>query len=917
MQSFISETLENILSEHTSLEEAVFIFPSQRAGVFVKHTLKKKISRGFLPEISSIETFVECISGLSKVDALQLLFHFYTIYRKVEKHPEPFEVFSSWASTALQDFNEMDQHLIDANDILDSLRDLQRMKKWSVDGVFKETPLIKDHFIFMERLGIYYQELYSFLLDKQLGYQGLMYREAVKKTPSFLEKNRHKKFFFIGFNALNKAEESLFQAFLEEGNTEVYWDIDRYFYESSHSAGKFIRRYKNEWSYYRKNALKIVSDNFSTKKNIQTIGAVKNVAQLKYAGEILKSFDNHDKTVFVLGDESLLSVALSSIPENVGSVNITMGFPLQNLPASQLITAIFQLFLTQNTLPKSTKKQFYHKDVSRFFKNPLVLQLVPIEKQKKLLNTQITMVRENNSMLNLARLHPLIALFDKQIRTLLLSIFSPILSVDEFIDRILKLFEKMTDHVSGLEKESLFRLHSALTQLQILDRGKNYFKNIKTLYEFYKTVLVNEKLSFQGAPLEGLQLMGLLETRGLDFENVLISSVNEQVIPSNSTLNSLIPFDIKVTFGLPTYKEKDAIYSHHFFRLLQRAKNIYLLYNTENDAFGNGEKSRFIAQLEMIRKELSATFVAPKVITEQKERIKIDKNSNLLERLKKLAEKGISPSAITNYLYNPIAFYKQKVLGIGQLVAVEETVASNTLGTIVHQTLEALYRPYVNQFLTTQHLDLMLQRFQKLVTESFAKQFKNGVIDTGKNRLAFEVTNQFVRRFLTNERNGLSKHRIKILGIEIPLEASITVSGIDFPIKIKGIVDRVDEFDGQVRIIDYKTGKVNPSELKILNFEEIPTVKHSKAVQLLLYAYLYSQAQPQKQHRPLQAGMISFKNLKKGILRVNFSNKTSRPDYEIDSEKLEKFIHQIKNVLREIYSPSVPFQEPKSLSFKA
>ena len=264
MQTFISDTLDDILINNASFEDCVFILPSQRAGVFVKDTFKTKIVSGFLPEILTIESFIGQISEISKADAIQLLFHFYAIYCEIEEHPDAFDVFSSWAFVILQDFNEIDQYLISPESIFTYLRDVQRLKKWSVKGEFKETKLIKDHFIFMERLGVYYTKFYSFLIDQKIGYQGVMYREAVKKAEVFIEKHAHKKFFFIGFNALNKAEESLFKLFLENGQSEVYWDIDHAFFDTNHAAGNFIRKYKKEWKYYEKNKIKQISSHFNS-----------------------------------------------------------------------------------------------------------------------------------------------------------------------------------------------------------------------------------------------------------------------------------------------------------------------------------------------------------------------------------------------------------------------------------------------------------------------------------------------------------------------------------------------------------------------------------------------------------------------------------------------------------------------------
>jgi len=560
MQTFISETIDDILIKQPSFEDCVFILPSQRAGVFVKDTFKKKIVNGFLPEIKTIESFVSEISEITKADSIQLLFHFYSIYCEIEKHPDTFDVFSSWASVVLQDFNEIDQYLVNSNDIFTYLRDIQRMKKWSVKGEFKETELIKDHLIYMEKLGVYYSKFYLFLLEKKVGYQGLMYREATKRVYQFLEKNSHKKFFFIGFNALNKAEETLFKIILDNQSSEIYWDIDAAFFDTAHSAGSFIRKYKKEWSYFEKNKLKLIANNFSSQKNIEIIGAPKNISQLKYAGEILEKLNNHESTALVLGDESLLSVALNSIPKNVSGINITMGYPLQNVPTSQLITSIFQLFITQDTLQKSASNKFYHKDVIRFFKNPVIYQLVNGDASETILTIENNISNQNNTFIDVSTIESYLNSLDKKNSSLLLAIFKPFITVEDFMTRILNLLDGAKDHVSVLEKEYLYRFHNAFNQLINLNKTKKYFQNIKTIYQFYKRIIANEKMSFQGEPLNGLQLMGMLETRVLDFENVIITSVNENIIPSSATQNSFIPFDVKVQFGLPTYREKDAIY---------------------------------------------------------------------------------------------------------------------------------------------------------------------------------------------------------------------------------------------------------------------------------------------------------------------------------------------------------------------
>ena len=912
MQSFISETLDDILQTTESFENVVFVLPSQRAKVFVKQTFKDKIVVGFLPEMLNIEQFIHQISGVQKADNIQLLFHFYTIYKSVEKNPDSFDTFSTWALTVLQDFNEIDQHLINTKEIFIYLRDIERLRKWSVKGTFKETELIKDHYSFLEKLNNYYTAFYQFLLDENIGYQGLMYREASKKVAIFLEKNTDKKFFFIGFNALNKAEELLFQKVLENGNSEIYWDIDEAFFNSNHQAGKFIRKYKKEWKYYEKNKLKSLGNTFSAPKKIQVIGAAKNNTQIKYIGEILEENPDFKNTALVLADETLLPITLNSLPKNINAINITMGYPLKDIPTTSLLFSIFQLFVSQEKLQKSIINEYYYKDVIRFFKHQSIYGLI-----SNIDDFTSEIAKENQTFISEKLLEKFLENQTSEVKRVVLNLFKTFDSVSNFIERILDLINLLKEDVNDLEKEYLFRFYTVFTQLKTLQNEFEYFTDLKTLSLFFRQLIGSESLSFQGEPLKGLQLMGMLETRVLDFENIILASANEGVLPASSQQNSFIPFDVKVEFGLPTYREKDAIFSYHFFRLIQRAKNVFILYNTEHDVFGSGEKSRFVTQLEMMRTDIVHKIVSPKVVAQKTELKEITKNELVFERLKELATQGFSPSSLTNYLYNPVAFYKQKILRIKEFDDVEETVAYNTLGTVVHETLDELYKPFIGQFLTTDDILEMEKIAKELVVKHFKIQFKNGDLSTGKNRLIFEVANRFVTNFLTQEKLLLKdkKNQLKIIATEENLSAEIEIDGIDFPIKIHGNVDRVDELNGEIRIIDYKSGMVQSSELKVLDFEQLRAKEQYKAIQVLLYGYLFTKSKNFDNSKNLKAGIFSFKNLNQGFLSINFSSNYRTPDYTITEEKLEEFLVEIKEYIKEIYNPAIGFIEPPDLKY--
>ncbi|MBS9773856.1 MAG: PD-(D/E)XK nuclease family protein [Tenacibaculum sp.] len=917
MQTFISETIKDILQQTQSFEDVVFVLPSRRSGFFVKQCLKDEISVGFLPEIINIEEFVSQVSEIKKIDSVQLLFHFYTIYKEKEKNPDTFDVFSSWAFTILQDFNEIDQHLINTQDIFVYLRDINRLKKWSVKGTFNETELIKNHNSFIENLNEYYNLFYKFLIENKIGYQGILYREAVKKIDNFLEKNRNKKFFFIGFNALNKVEEFLFQKLLSENKAEVYWDIDSSFLNTNHQAGNFIKKYKKEWKFYEKNEIKSIGSWFEKDKNIQVIGASKNITQLKYAGEILSKIPDYENTALVLADETLLPITLNSLPENVKDINITMGYPLKNIPTTNLFFSIFQLFLSQEKLQKVEGNLFYHKDVVRFVKQALIYKL--LNGNNLFISDKIVsqISQENKTFISQNYLASFLKELPKETQNIINSVFEKNVSIANFIDRIINVINLLKEEANELEKEYLFRFYTVFIQLQNLHSHYEYLTDLKTLYKFFKQLISSETLSFQGEPLQGLQLMGMLETRVLDFKNIILTSVNEGVLPSNTQQSSFIPFDVKVAFGLPTYREKDAIFSYHFFRLIQRAENIYLIYNTEHDSFGNGEKSRFIMQLELLKNGIISKNISPKVITKNTELQEVKKDNEVLKNLKELAEKGISPSAITNYLYNPIEFYKQKILKISEFKEVEEEIAYNTLGNVVHETLEELYKPFLGKFIVLDDITEMQKKVKPLVKKHFVNYFKNGEISTGKNRLIFEVTNRFVENFLREEKKLLSdeNNRLKIIATEQNLSVLITIDGVNFPIKIHGQVDRIDELNGTTRIIDYKTGMVSSTELKMVDFNQIKDYKYSKCIQVLLYAFLYINSENYNENNPLEAGVFSFKNLKSGFLKVNFSSNYRNPDNFITEEKIDDFMEEIKILLQEIFNINKNFKEPKNLPF--
>ncbi|WP_299525898.1 PD-(D/E)XK nuclease family protein [uncultured Lutibacter sp.] len=913
MISFISRVVDDIFSKQKGYENLIFVLPSQRSCVFLKEEIIKKLpTSSFLPKIISIENYIQEIGDISLIDNTQLLFEFYSIYKQnlPKENIEPFDAFYQWATIALHDFNEIDSYLVNSEVFFNNLRDVKKLEEWFQDK--KPSQLAINYLQFFEYLHILYKGLNKKLKNNKFGYQGLIYKEAKNNLEFYINNNVDKHIVFVGFNALNKAEEYIIQELLNNNIASVYWDANQTIFNKFNEAGVFLRKYKSEWVYYQNNPFLWIENEEITNQNINLIGAPKNITQIKYAGELISKLENFNKTALVLADENLLTLALNSLPNNVKNINITMGYSLKDIPIASLFDAIFKLHLNQQKFNKVEEQVFYHKDVLNVLNDPFLNKLYNETLQK--IGTKIK--SENSIFLGLETLKKWISVTEEKELSLLFSLFDFSTDINAIITQCCSLLNELKEFVVGVEKEYLYRFYTIFQQLESLNSTYNHIADLKTLTLFYNQLLQNEKLSFQGEPLQGLQLMGMLETRALDFETVIITSVNEGILPAGKNDFSFIPYDIKKHFGLPTYQEKDAIFSYHFQRLLMRAKNIYLIYNTENDGYGSGEKSRFLTQLEINNPSITKTIISPKVQHIEVPLIQIEKTEEVLQKLKEVFIKGISPSALATYIYNPVSFYEQKVLGIYEDDEVEEIIAANTMGSVIHDVLEEMYLPYLNKFLKKENIAEMQKKCNFLLTKYFGKHYLKGNVQTGKNKLIFEVSKNLINRFLKQEMQLLNENKqLKIIALEEKLNTEIIVEGVNFPINLRGIVDRIDELDGVTRIIDYKTGKVEANQLKIYDFSVISEdYKYTKAMQVLLYSYLYT-SKINRQISPLQSGVISFKNLNSGFIKMNFSDKFRGTDYEVTDERIQDFMVQIKNLIYEISDPAVPFIENKNLPF--
>jgi hypothetical protein len=914
--SFLDKIAQVLIENYSGkLSNTIVVLPNKRAKIFLVEALKKQVDTNILsPEIISIEEFIQDIASIRAIDPIELLFEFYEVYLSIteKSNQQSFELFANWAKTLLQDFNEIDRYLLEPSHVLSYLKDIEDIKKWGIE-VENKTQLLENYIDFWKLLPNYYQSLYNHLLNKGIGYQGLIYREAVNNLNHFSDSIKEKQFVFAGFNALNAAEERIIQHLIASDQAAIYWDVDQTFLNDSfHDAGLFVRRFKESWRHYKSNPFEWIVDDFSQSKNIQVIGTPKTIGQAKIAGSIIENIiiDNPDTTLdkvaVVLGEENLLVPLLYSLPSTVGALNITMGYSSKNNPAQILIAKLFKMHT--NALSRNAKSYvLYYKDVLDILTHPLV---EPFAKT----NALVGVINQNNY--TFITHHKLMELNPNPSDLFLLLFQKWEKGSMAVLETISNLLQTIKANLSNDNEEEKITKAFVYAIFKVINKLINYYSQhshidkIETLYAIYKQVIDLAEVSFEGEPLNGLQIMGVLESRVLDFETVIVTSMNEGKFPAGKSMNSFIPYDVKRELGLPTFKEKDAIYTYHFYHLLQRAKNIYLIYNTESEGLDAGEKSRFITQLE-VEKQVKHTLtheiynaVLPETAYQP---IVVPKSESVMMRLKEIAEKGFSPSALTSYIRNPIDFYFQKILRISEVEEVEENIALNTLGTIIHETLEALYTPFIGKFLSENDVLGCFKLLDAEVLKQFKLVYKEGEIKKGRNLLAFEVAKRNVSNFLKVELESIKDgNAIKILDLEKPCERILEHPSLPFPIKIAGKVDRIEERNGIIRIIDYKTGKVEKTNVTLKSWKGLTKdIKSDKIIQILAYAFMYEN---EAKGKPIEAGIISFKNLKSGFLPFSFKE-GKEEDTTISTAILNDYMEQMVLLLNEILDVEKPFEE--------
>ncbi len=937
MQSFLEQLVIHLLEKHEDdINDLCIVLPNRRAGLFLKTHLVNKLNKTFwAPEVLATEDFVALLAEVEIADSTTLLFELYETVKAVNPNEiESFDEFSKWGQILLNDFNEIDRYLVDASQLFGNLKDIKELETWTLNAEHL-TDFQSKYLTFWKSLKGFYFDFQKRLLGKHQAYQGLAYKLVTGNVEERIKKHTWKKIIFAGFNALNKAEERIIEKLLNAGTAEIIWDTDAYYINNpNQEAGKFIRKY-NETGNFKKIADQnfVIEENLLSTENktITIIGSAKNVAQAKVAGNLINDLKKENgslqATALVLADENLLFPVLHSLPSDLTDINVTMGYPLKNTPVSGYFDLVFNLH--ENGLKLSKGKanySFYHTDLIKLLSHPYTSIILSGDNNSTSVKRVVQIIQRRNIVFaGLSMIKNIFAEFKNEKEFDILSAIlnhwtTPIDAlkcitnlINLLKNSIIKQRELQSENKASLELEYLFAFTKIIKRIQDLSIDYDTCINdIKTLRSLINQIVRSSSLPFYGEPLMGLQVMGMLETRTLDFENVVLLSCNEDILPSGKSVNSFIPFELKRHFGLPTYSDKEAIFAYHFYRLIQRAKNIYLLYNTESDAFGSGEKSRYVTQLiyelpkvnpNIIIKEMLVNI--PILTDKNTDEIVIIKSPETIEKLKAKAEYGFSPSLLNKYRNCSLQFYFHSIAGLKELDEVEETIGADILGSSIHKVLQNLYTPFIAKIIMPSDIKEMLKIVDTSTIEVFEKEYSKNEISYGQNLLTLKVAIKFITNFLNKEIETISSSKKNsqptiIRALEQELEATINIGKQS--VKIRGNADRIDSIGKYIRIVDYKTGIADNKELKFDHWDEIRTDSNlSKSFQLLMYALMYQKMNPAITSN-IVSGIITFRELSAGLktVKVNGSD-------ELNKAILSEFETQVKQLLTEIFNPAVAF----------
>ena len=930
-QPFLKSVADYIYQNYKdNVEKLCLVLPNKRGALFLKKHLAQTFGKTiWLPAIISAEELIEELSGLKTIEEIDLLCHLYESYKVCcGADAETFESFAKWGQIILHDFNEIDRYLVDAKQLYSNLKDIKEIENWSL-GAESLSNYQSNYLRFMQSLSVIYEHFSQYLCANGWAHQGLSYKTAVAKFSTNTYTDRFYKIIFCGFNALNAAELKIFNALFTQKKADLLWDADKYYLnDTNQEAGFFLR---NNFQLFQTSKRLFVEDNFHTAKEINIIAVPKQIGQAQVVKQtIQKLIDDNiplDRVAVVLANEKLLWPVLQQLPSAVTHVNITMEYPLKYTSTFSFLDTLLLLQINYSK-QKRSHKTIYHKDLIALLRQPLFESFA---KSKGLdVNVQSVISQISKRNLSFISADTLQNLFGDSY-TVLRQLLQPTPSVSQlcqnFLDVIQSTISFFADlsstNNSTLELEYLRIILKTFNRLTDLLLKYTQFNDLQAFKQLFLQVVGNASAPFIGEPLQGLQIMGVLETRTLDFDHVILVNVNEGVLPSGKSVNSFIPNDLKRAFGLPLYAEKDAIYAYHFYRLLQRASEITITYDSQTDTFGKGEKSRFLTQLQLEMKQFNASInihesvasyndfqeTLNNVVVIHKDKAVLD---TILEKVTSQDPFGaLSPSSLITYKDCPLQFYFRYGARLKEIKEVEESAEANTFGSILHLSLENLYKPFIGKVLHAQELKEQLHNIENIVHQSFISFFDQ-VKPLGKSLLQQEVICVYVKKLLKNDIKFINTQleqqnflTLNHLEKEFTTSLDINIEGKFTTIYIKGKIDRIDSIGGISRIIDYKSSVKGDEEFKFSGFEKLfHDKKFNKQLQLMIYAWLLYKNGINAAEK-IQPCIFPFKNFSEEP-RYILNDKSP---FVFTKEFLDTFELELKRFIESIFDHSMAFEQ--------
>ena len=940
MAGFLDQTAAYLVSSYgEDISNICIVLPNLRAGLFLRKSLAGLLNRTiWAPVICSADDFMTTVSGLRPFDKQNLVFSLYNIHKEIEKEKaQPFEDFIQWAPQLLADFDEADRYLADTRQLFSALTDARAISVWNPENK-PLTDFEKQYIRFYSSLYQYYSRLVDKLLARKQAWPGLISRMAAMGVEQFAENLPWKKVVFAGFNSITTSEEKVMDFLYKMGKAEFLWDADEYYLnDRSQEAGEFLRNNRKKWG--GKEFSWISKGISSMPKNIRIAGLPNNTAQASFAGEIVGKEGTPDEhTAIVLLDESLLIPLLYALPDKAGEMNITMGLPLSQTPLASLFALLFRMQLNKDKFTANIRKGaklFYYRDVLALLRHPYVSGMASslMDGNRFVFDRLLESVAQANRIFISAEeiLNPGTGLFSAN-ADFLKPFFGSWQNTSDALLNMKEILSSMRDRFiadpSCLEMEYVFAFSKIINQAdRLIQSNPGTVKSVKTLSVLFTRMVETETLPFFGEPLKGMQIMGMHETRGLDFDNIIMLSCNEGLLPRGRTSGSFIPLDLKLEFGLPTYRQKDAVYAYQFYRLLQRSRNITLLYNCEPGDFGGGEMSRYLQQLinelknanpsAVIKEEILVMMPEPSAITPQ---ISIPKDEKVIELLKQKAVKGFSPTSLNNFRTCSLKFYFSDLVLLQEPDEAEEEIDNRILGNIIHDALHRLYKEFTGSTLTRDDIDRMIVHLAKAVEEACAKEFSGRDVNFGKNHLLVVVAKTMIKRFLETEKSVIKMRAdegasLSVLELETWLrrKLGVDVGGKSVDVLLAGKADRIDSDGRSIRLVDYKTGSSMQSRARVDDWESFRTDEtKDHAFQLLMYAWLY---QPRiRNSMPVEAGILSLRQVKDGMIPVQVpSGEENAFHSALTSADLLEFGKCLSALLEAIFDTTVHFEQTSNV----